>query len=269
MRVSALSLGIGFATGALAVPAAAWGPSVHQAVVARAIDTLPSGLKPFYKNHRLEIPTLSPDEAVPEEGRERRFAVDRFLPFPFLDLPRTQGALAGRFGPEAVEAGKLPWLILDSYRLLVAAMKAGDKARILAESDTLAGLVADLHNPLALTDNWDGQKTAQHGLWTRVSVKLPEAMGGGLKLSPDSAHLLDDPEGYVFSMLNACYVWVDNILYAEDLARRSAPGYTAIYYDALKLRIGDLLKQRLSQATGDVGSFWYTAWTAAGRPELK
>lgn len=269
MRVSSLSLGVALALALAAAPAAAWGPSVHQAVVTRAIDTLPSGLKPFYKNHRLEIPSLSPEGVPAEEGRERRFAVDRFLPFPFLELPRTQDALAGRFGSEAADAGKLPWLILDSYHHLVAAMKERDKAHILAESDALAGLVADLHNPLALTDNWDGQKSGQHGLWTRVSVKLPEAMGGSPDLSPDSAHLLDDPEGYVFSMLNACYVWADNILYADDLARRSAPGYAAIYYDALKLRAGDLLKQLLSQATGDAGSFWYTAWTAAGRPELK
>ena len=25
----------------------------------------------------------------------------------------------------------------------------------------------------------------------------------------------------------------------------------------------------ITGAAGDVGSYWYTAWTAAGRPELK
>ena len=39
--------------------AAAWGLAVHQAVTARAIDTLPKGLKEYYKAHRLELPTLS------------------------------------------------------------------------------------------------------------------------------------------------------------------------------------------------------------------
>ena len=33
--------------------------------------------------------------------------------------------------------------------------------------------------------------------------------------------------------------------------------------------MGPILRDRLSQAAGDVGSYWYTAWTAAGRPELK
>jgi len=37
----------------------------------------------------------------------------------------------------------------------------------------------------------------------------------------------------------------------------------------LEQRTGRILRDRLSQAAGDVGSCWYTAWTAAGRPELK
>jgi hypothetical protein len=90
-----------------------------------------------------------------------------------------------------------------------------------------------------------------------------------LKLSPDAAHYLDDPKEYVFSMMKGAYVWVDNILYQEELARRGKGGYTEIYYESLALRMSDVLRGRLSQAAGDVGSYWYTAWTAAGRPSLK
>src|SRR5262249_54886770 len=70
-----------------AAPARAWGPLVHQRVTSEAIDTLPKGIKPFYKAHRLEIPTLSLEEpAATDEGTDRRFAMDRLAPFPFLDL---------------------------------------------------------------------------------------------------------------------------------------------------------------------------------------
>jgi hypothetical protein len=248
--------------------ARAWGPTVHQAVNSHAIDTLPKGLKPFYKNHRLELPTLAPDASPAEEGLDRRFAVDRLLPFPFSELPRKESEMKERFGEGAAAAGRLPWLVHESYERLVEAFRAKDKARILAESDTLAGLVADLHNPLALSDNADGQKTGQHGLWVRFTLKLPESLGKGLDLSPDAAHLLDDPRGYVFAMINATYVWLDNLLYLEELAHRGQSGYTEIYYDTLGHRAGDLLRARLSQAAGDVGSYWYTAWTAAGRPAL-
>lgn len=250
-------------------PAAAWGPLAHQAVTARAIDTLPGGLKPFYKSHRLELPTLALEATPAAEGPDRRFAVDRLVAFPFADLPRSEAGVKERFGEVGAGAGRLPWLIEDAYARLVAAFKAKDRPAILSASDTLAGLVTDLHNPLALADNADGQKTGQHGLWVRFSVKLPEAMEKRLKLSPEAAVLLDDPPGYVFSMVNGTYVWLDNLLYEEELARRDKSGYTEIYYEALEARAGNILRARLSQAAADSGSYWYTAWTEAGRPELK
>ena len=90
-----------------------------------------------------------------------------------------------------------------------------------------------------------------------------------LKPAPDAAILLDDPKGYVLSIINMTYVWVDNVLYADELARRGKTGYTEIYYESAEQRLGPILRDRLTQAANDVGSYWYTAWTAAGRPELK
>jgi hypothetical protein len=254
-----------------AANAAAWGLAAHQAVTARAIESLPKGLKEYYKAHRLEMPTLSLEATANEEGPERRFAADRMLPFPFLDLPHTETGVKERFAEAADKAGRLPWLIHESYARLVEAFRAKDKARILAESDALAALVADLHNPLALTDNADGQKTGQHGLWTRFSVRLPEILQGmnKLKLDPDAAHFLDQPKEHVFSMLNANYVWLDNVLYDEDLAHRGQSDYGDIYYEDLAGRAGAIVRERLSLAAGNAGSYWYTAWTEAGRPELK
>jgi len=57
-----------------ASPAQAWGPLVHQRVTSEAIDTLPKGLKPFYKAHRLEMPSLAVDTPPPgrRPARSRR-----------------------------------------------------------------------------------------------------------------------------------------------------------------------------------------------------
>jgi hypothetical protein len=247
----------------------AWGPVVHVAVTAKAIDTLPGELKDFYKDHRREMPTLSLEQEVPEEGPDHRFAIDRLVPFPFNDLPRTEAAVKAKFGEKADEVGRLPWLIDESYDRLVEDFKAGDRSKIMAESDILAGLVTDINNPLAVTENADGQKTGQGGLWVRFSDRFPEAEQKALKLDPDAARYLDDPREYVFSMIRGAYVWVDNILYREDLARRASPGYSEIYYSTLADRAADVLKARLSDAASDVGSYWYTAWTVAGRPKLK
>lgn len=247
----------------------AWGPAAQQAVVSRAIDTLPKGLKPFYKAHRLEMPSLALEPSFPEDSPERRFAVDRLMPWPFADLPHTEKEMKARYGDQATAIGRLPWLLQDSYAQLVAAFKSGDKVKILTESDVLALFVAEIHNPLALTDNADGQKTGQHGLWIRSSVKLVEAMKDRLKVEPDAARYLDDPDEYVFSMIEASYVWLDNLLYADMLARKGKAGYGEIFFESFEMRGGRNIADRLSRAAEDAGSYWYTAWTAAGRPELK
>jgi hypothetical protein len=242
----------------------------HQVVAAAAVETLPKQIKGFYKAHRAEMPSLALEPEFPVRGPERRFLVDRLIAFPFSELPRTEASLQSKYGDKAQGVGRLPWLVHESYARLVEAMKATDKEKILAESDVLAGLIVDLRSPLNLTDNYDGQKTGQHGLWVRVVEKLPQAVGKDLKLSPDAANYLDNPKEYVFSIMLGSYVWLDNILYLEELARRGKPGYGDPYYEDLARKVGPILREHvLSPAAEDAGSYWYTAWTVAGRPELK
>jgi hypothetical protein len=252
-----------------AVPAEPFGPAAHRAVSEEAVETLPKGLKPFYKAHKAEMPTLSFDGLSGDESAERRFAIDRVGRFPFDDVARTEAAFKEKHAAELAHMGRLPWLLKESYARLVAAFKAQDRQKILEESDVIAGLVTDLHNPLAVSRNSDGQETGQHGLWMRFSVNLPEAMQKRLSVKGDAADFLDRPNEYVFRILVSTYVWLDNLLYEEDLARRSSPGFGDIYYDTLSRRAGLILRDRLSAASSAVGSFWYTAWTEAGRPELK
>jgi hypothetical protein len=249
--------------------ALAWRDEAHRLVTGKAIDTLPKELKAFYKRHRLEMPTLAlePPEPV-AEGPERRFSVDRLVPFPFDELPHKEAELKARFPDKAAEVGRLPWLILESYDRLVAAFRAADNEAILRESDTLASLVTDLHNPLALTENADGQKTGQHGLWVRVGEKLPQVLAPRLGVSADAARYLDAPSDYVFATIASTYVWVDNLLYEEALAHRGMAGYGEAYYDDLRQRVAPLVKRLWEESARDVGSFWYTAWTVAGRPAL-
>jgi hypothetical protein len=241
----------------------------HRVVVEEAIDVLPKKLKEFYKDHRQEMPSQALEPVFPERGSDRRFLVDRLLPFPFKGLPRSEEALVAMFGEEAENVGRLPWLVHESYDRLLEAYRAGDKAAILVESDHMAGLMVDANGPLRLTGNFDGQDTGQHGLWLRLTERLPQAMGKDLKLSSDAANFLDKPKEYVFSVMLETYVWVDNVLYIDALAKRGKASYNEYFFEDFARRAGPILKERLSHAAEDTGSYWYTAWTEAGRPEMK
>ena len=257
-------------TAGAARPASAWGRSAHQLVDEHATQALPKGPKGFFRAHRLEMPTFAPDAEGPgEEGAERRFATEHFGPFPFRDLPLTEAAARARLPEAAQDAGRLPWLVQESYDALVQRFRDRQKADILAEADRLAALVTDLHNPLAVTEDWDGQRAGQSGLWVRFSVRLPEALEGRLSVDPDVAVLIDDPHGFVFSILRASYVWFDNVLYEDDLASRTSAGQGDLYYDSLRERLKPVVQARLRAAAQNVASYWYSAWVAAGKPELE
>lgn len=249
--------------------ASGWGLPAHQRVTREAIDLLPKDLKPFFRDHRMEMATLTVDAVEEDEGTERRFAADRIMAFPFFDMPRSEEALQRKWPEEAPGMGRLPWLIMENHTALVEAFRTRDRALILQSADRLANLVTDLHNPLALTVNHDGERTGQHGLWVRVSQRLPELLEGDLEADGDAAHYLDNPGQYVFAMLNATYIWLDNLLYQEELAARGRGGYTELYYANLANRLKPLLRLWLSDASTNVSSYWYTAWTDAGRPKLE
>lgn len=255
----------------LALPghAWAWSQGIHQEILARAIDTLPSGLKPFYKSHKIELPSLAPDATPTEDGTDERFLIDTLAPYPFDDVPSTEASFKTAHPDDAAKVGRLPWLVQESYARLVAAFRSGDKTKILEESDTIARLASNLRNPLALSGNFDGEKTAQGGLWARFTARLPEAMDNKIKWRLDDAHLIDAPKEHSFAVVRSVYIWLDNILYADELAKRGNTGYSESYYEQFGVRAGDILGMMLSHAAGDAGSYWYTAWTEAGRPALK
>lgn len=248
-------------------PAFAWSDAVYRLVIRKAIDTLPKAQKKYFEDHRYEMPSLTPDEDPPVRPEGRRFAIDLVGVFPFGDVPQDEESVKAKTDPRLV--GRLPFLLLEAQAKLVAAFKSKDKERILEAADGVAILAADLNNPLALSQNFDGQKTDQPGLSKRFTSQLAEAMEGRLKLNPEAARLLENPRDYVFGSMVRNHVWVDNILYADRLAYRGKSSYGGPYFEALELRSGRLLGEILSNAAADVGSFWYTAWTEAGRPELR
>jgi len=248
-------------------PSFAWSDAVYRLVLRKAIDTLPKAQKKYFEAHVYELPSLVPDEDPPVRPEGRRFAIDLLGSFPFSDVPRDEAEVKAKADPRLV--GRLPFLLLEAQARLIEAFKSGDKEKIMREADAVGILATDLNNPLALTKNFDGQDSSQPGLSKRFTSQLAENMEGRLKLNPEAARLLEDPRDYIFGSMMRSHIWVDNILYVDSLAYRGKSSYGGPYFEAMVLRAGRLLDEILESAAADVGSFWYTAWTQAGRPELR
>jgi hypothetical protein len=85
---------------------------------------------------------------------------------------------------------------------------------------------------------------------------------------PNGAAYIRDPTDHAFEMCMSAHSWLENVLLADRRARQGLADYTDDYYDRFYSQAGAVLIRQISDAATDVGSYWLTAWTNAGKPAL-
>jgi hypothetical protein len=87
-------------------------------------------------------------------------------------------------------------------------------------------------------------------------------------MHPESALKIDDPTEYAFETCLSSNVWVNLIIWSDLRAREGLGDYTDEYYDRFYNQVGRTVVHEINTAAHDAGSYWYTAWLNAGRPQL-
>ncbi|MCL5006422.1 MAG: hypothetical protein M1404_07780 [Acidobacteria bacterium] len=252
----------------------AWGPKAHRLCNDWAIGTLPGKLHDFFQANRSFILAHSndPEMWIKKDRYERMrqyIFLDKYGLFPYLGLPESYEMAVKKYGSgRIVHNGVLPWQIGEYSLKLTEALNAGNWEEVKLDAAALGFYVADAHDPLHTTRNYDGQLTDQKGLATRFGTELVDRYSHFFIFRPDDATKIDDPTEHAFQMVLEANTWVDQIILADRRARDGLPGYTDEYYDRFYSRVGSTAMREISEAAHDIGSYWYTAWLNAGRPEL-
>lgn len=243
-----------------------WNDVGRRLYVEKAIDGLPKPLKSFYDANKV---ALADGVSDPSRFGRAIFEVDRLEPFPFADLPSDRELAVRKYGEDTLkEAGDVPWRLIASYRALVEDFRKSDFKTAITHSEEIAFLVGELYMPLNVSKNGDGEPTGQQGLRERFDARLMEAFGDKLKISAENAVFLDRPAEYAVSIPLKSFIFVDNILYFDYLSHKGVQSYDRFYYEGMWLRGQIVTEQLLASAAQDTGSFWYTAWVEARKPEL-
>jgi hypothetical protein len=274
LRIHRTSIMLLIYFGVFVPPAFAWGNNAQRLIVNHAVDTLPYELRPFFENNRNFLiqhvnDTLNNLDKHPNERQNHFIELDKYGKFPFEALPRNYKAALSKYSKSHIEStGKLPWQIGVYSAKLTEDMKAGrwDEAKI--DAAFLADYVAEAHDPFNTTENYDGKMTGQTGVNERFNTMLIDRYGSFFPVSPHDAFFITDPTDFAFEMCLNAHSLVESILLADRNAKRDLSSYTDEYYDRFyNLTAAALIKQ-LSDAATDVGSYWLTAWTNAGKPPL-
>jgi hypothetical protein len=255
-------------------PMQAWGPTFHDIVNTWAVETLPPEMRGFFEvNRRFLVEHANdPDTWIKKDRYERKrhyIYMDKYGIFPFLGLPHSFRKAVDQYGIGRVNRdGVLPWQIGEYSLRLTVAFKSNNWEGVRQDAAILAHYVADAHDPLHVTQNFDGQLTGQTGLTDRFEIRLLDRYSRFFLLHPQGAAKIDDPTEYAFQMCLDSYAWVDSVMLTDLRAREGLPDYTDEYFDRFYSQIGETLMRSINAAVHDAGSYWYTAWSNAGKPAL-
>jgi hypothetical protein len=254
--------------------ALAWGGNGQKLVANKAIDTLPPDARAFFESNRSYIilhvtDPLDAEAKTPTEKHNHYLYLDRYGRFPFELLPRTYKAAVNKYGKSKLEStGLLPWQIGVYSAKLTEAMKSGrwDDAKL--DAAILASYVAEAHDPFNTTENFDGHLTLQTGINERFGTALIDRFSSFFPMRPNDASFINDPTDHAFEACLSAHSWLETILLADRNVRLGGKPYDDDYFDRFYNQTAATLIRQLSDAATDVGSYWLTAWTNAGRPQL-
>lgn len=254
----------------------AWGRNADKLVVNQAIDTLPQDIRSFFEANRAYllqhvIDPLNALAKTPAEKRNNHLYLDKYGRFPFDALPRNYKAAVDKYGKSKLQSnGLLPWQIGVYSQKLTEDMKAGrwDDARL--DAAMLATYVAEAHDPFSTTENFDGKLTAQQGVNERFGTTLIDRFSSFFPMRPNDAAFISDPTDHAFEVCLSSHSLLEPILLADRNAYIAGKSYSYNdeYYDRFYNQSAAILIRQLSEASTDIGSYWLTAWTNAGKPQL-
>lgn len=252
----------------------AWGRNAQRLIVNKAVDTLPSDIRPFFEASRASLMqhVTDPLDSLGKSAIERRnhfIALDKYGRFPFEALPRNYKAAVTKFGKLKLDAnGLLPWQIGVYSEKLTEAFKTGKWEEARLNAAVLAHYVAEAHDPFNTTDNFNGHISGQTGINERFGTALIDRYSSFFPMRPNDAVFISDPTDYAFEACLRSHSWLETILLADRNALRGTNSYTDEYFDRFYNQAAAILIRQLSDAATDVGSYWLTAWNNAGRPAL-
>lgn len=158
-----------------------WGFNAHIITSREAVKLLPGDLGVYFHQQISYIsehsiyPDLWREDTVnyPNEGRGHYIDADLYGDYPFLNIPRSWESFLSTYGEEKIDQwGTAPWRIERFYNLLVKEFQEGkwDKARLTAAA--LSHYISDLHMPLHVVENYDGQLSDNKGVHKRWEQDL-------------------------------------------------------------------------------------------------
>jgi hypothetical protein len=247
-----------------------WGNTGHKFVNFNAVVHLPSSMSPiaaqqaFLRDHASDADYRKSADTA----EAPRHFIDLESYPDFSHLTPDLGSLIATYGWVTVkEIGILPWATVWAMDSLTAQFRRRDWTRAYQTAADVGHYVADGHQPLHCTVNYDGASTGNSGIHSRYETGMINQ--ASLVAVHDSARYVADRYAFILDYLLRANLLVDSIMQGDNSAK-VATGWNgsgqapASYYSALWQYCQGFTQRLLQESTLALASLWYTAWVDAG-----
>lgn len=207
----------------------------------------------------------------PDEGPRHYIDIDNYPGFDADGrIPQTYDSVVALYGESfVIDQGILPWATLRTYDSLVSCFRRYDWEKAVLFAADLGHYVADGHQPLHLTRNYDGQYSGNNGIHSRYETGMVNTFLNSIDYPGDAISYVDDVENYVFAYIYSNFRYTDSIMAADDYAEAVAGNHSSYTYkQALWEKTGNLTTGFFHDASRSLAELIYSAWTDAGKPDM-
>ncbi len=254
----------------LALITISWGSGGHSKISQNASLSFIQEMSQFNSwTAYLALHSPDPDTASPKT--KHYIDIDAYAIFNSTGrIPQTIDSMNTMYGASTVTGnGIVPWATKTVFDSLKACMQRGDWAKAIDYCAEMCHYVADAHQPLHLTANYDGQNTNNSGIHSRYESSMISQYTSQIIYSGDTVIEIQNVNQYIFNYIYANYKYKDSVLLADTYAKTissntSSTQYKAALWDRTKTFTIMLFKN----ASHAIAELLYTAWKQAGSPIL-
>ncbi len=271
--------------------AQSWGFWAHKRINRLSVFTLPPEMIGFYKSHLEHITehAVDPDKrryAVEGEDKKHYIDVDVYGEYPFDNVPRVWSEAVEKFSEDTLmEYGILPYNLEWMMGKLTRAFEEQNLKRILRHSSDIGHYIGDGHVPLHTTVNYNGQLTGQKGIHGFWESRCPELFAtDNYDFFVGKAIYVENIRDKIWEIVLESASHVPEVFAQEIRLTKEFPddkkyafdergdillkNYSYEFSEAYEKSLDGMIEDRMRDAILNIGSFWYTAWVNAGKPDL-
>ena len=262
-----------------------WGYDAHQRINWSAANIIPGKFGKYVHSNRQELAQYAvvADYIKSSDNKEApRHYIDADLydVFPFDSLLGSLADLEAKYGKDMIgKWGYGPWAIDETCNRVIYMLKNKRWDEAIFHMSTLGHYISDIHVPLHVVENYNGQLTGNDGIHFRWEGRMVDEYVKSIRPTGPLPLVSESVVDFSMNIVRESYVTMQQILNADTKARKLLSSseqqqlnsydilpFEGPYLQSLYDQTADLVQDRLEMAVLRIAAMWVYCWNEAGQP---